>query len=349
VRLAVFSQDDFFVREDEMRLRRLALCIPVLWIRHALAQPPDPRFTPDVTCSDGNQAIVDKVEIGQLAEAEAVASRVLTIAESNRTPSCLWIVLHNMAAVKALSGRLAEAEVLEDQSLKILDTIYSRDDRVRLRPLRVLWSVQLRQGKRGEARQTFRAMRSLRLKGPQDQAVFYSTSAAQLQAEGQPKEAEAEYLRALAAWRDVGRGDTAGVAALLISLGSLQIDQDRFLEAAQSLDRALAIVQSARDAVPMDLIDVLRVRATLNARQGKWQAAAEDQGSAISMSDRFAQLDPADQKRLLSDFAYILRKAHRSNAARSVEARAKAIHLAGSTKAVVDVSELVDSRKKLKK
>jgi tetratricopeptide (TPR) repeat protein len=323
--------------------------MPVLWIWHALAQPPAPRSTPDVTCVDLNQAIVDKVAIGQLAEAEAVASRALETMGGRPEPSCLWSVLHNMANVKALSSRLAEAEVLEEQSLKILDKIYPLDDRLRLRPLHLLWSIQLQQKERGKSRQTFRAMQALRLERPEEHARLYSAAAAQLHAEGQLKEAEAEYHRALAASSEAGRGGTTDVSSVLVELGTVQIDQGRFQEAAKSLDRALTIIQSAQDAVPMDLIQVLRTRAVLYARQGNWQAAAEDQGSAMSMSDRDARLDPAEQILMLDNFAYILRKAHRSKEARSIEARAKTIHAPLSTTAVVDVSELADSRKTLRK
>jgi len=166
-------------------------------------------------------------------------------------------------------------------------------------------------------------MQSLRLDGPQDHARLYSAAAAQLHAEGQLKEAEAGYHRALAAWSEAGRGDTTDVSALLVELGTLQIEQGRFPEAGKWLDRALTSVQSAQDAVPMDLIHVLRIRAILNARQGKWQAAAEDQSSAMSISDRDARLDPAGQKLMLDSFAFILRKAHRSKGARLIEAREK--------------------------
>jgi tetratricopeptide (TPR) repeat protein len=293
--------------------------------------------------------ILDKVATGQLSEAEAVAFRALTSKEHAQEQRCVWITLHNMAVVRALSGRLAEAEVLEEQSLRILDKVFPLDDRVRLRPLYLLWSVQSQQQERAKARQTFRAMQSLRLESPEDQAKFHSAAAGQLHAERQLPEAEAEYRRAFAAWGKAGRADTMDVSSLLVTLATLQIDQDRFLEAGKSLDRALAIVQSAPEAVPLDLINVLRIRAILKARQGKWQAAAEDLGSAMSMSDRDVRLDPAVQKLMLDDFAYILRKAHRSKEARSIEARAKAIHATGSTNAVVDVSELDGSRKAIRK
>ena len=327
----------------------LALCLPVLLIWRAQAQTPDPRLTPNATCIDPNQAILDKLAIGQLAEAEAVASQALRSMESKHELSCLWLVLHNMAIVKSLSGRLAEAEVLEEQSLKILDKIYPLNDPVRLNSLDLLWAVQFRQEERGKARQTFRAMQLLRLERPQDQARIYRAAAAQLHANGQLKESEAEYHRALAAWIAAGCGNTTDMSALLVELGTVQIDQDRFPEAGESLDRALSIAQTARAAVPMDLINVFRVRAILNARQGKWQAAAEDQSAAMSMSDRDVQLDPSEQKLMLDNFAYILRKAHRSKEARSIKARAKAIHTPASTSAVVDVSELVETSKTLRK
>ena len=95
----------------------------------------------------------------------------------------------------------------------------------------------------------------------------------------------------------------------------------------------------------MDLINLLRIRATLYAREGKWQAAAEDQGSAMSMADRDARLDPGQRKLMLVNFAHILRRAHRAPEARSMEARARAIHTPESTNAVVDFSEMVDNVK----
>jgi len=47
---------------------------------------------------------------------------------------CL-LTLHNLALVMALSGRLAEAEVLGTRFLKILEKRYPPDDPILLRPL----------------------------------------------------------------------------------------------------------------------------------------------------------------------------------------------------------------------
>ena len=97
-------------------------------------------------------------------------------------------------------------------------------------------------------------MQLLRLDSPRDQAIFYGAAAAQLQAEGKLREAETQYLKAIDTWNGLGSGGTAYVATLLADLGKLQFFEGRYAEAGQSLHRALAIVQSARDAVPMDLI-----------------------------------------------------------------------------------------------
>jgi len=55
---------------------------------------------------------------------------------------CGCLTLHNLAVVMALSGRLAEAEVLEKRSLKMLEKGYPPDDQVLLGPLQSLAQIQ---------------------------------------------------------------------------------------------------------------------------------------------------------------------------------------------------------------
>ena len=325
-----------------MRSTLLASCLCALAIWHVAAQNPGPRFTPSATCMEVHRKILDKIRNGQLAEAEAALSGALTSKEVGGDLSCLWVTLDNMATVIGFSGRFAEAEVLAERSLSIMDRFYPLDDPARFRPLHLLWSVQIQQGKRGKAQRTFRSMQSVRLDEPQDQARLYSATAAHWQAEGQPKEAEMAYSKALSAWTELGLGETADAAAMLVGLGAVQLSQGRYLEAGKALDRALSIVQSAKDAVPLDLINVRVTRAGLYARQGKWQAASEDLGAVISLADRDARLDSAQRKLILANLAHFLRKAHRAKEARSIEARAATIHAPESTR-VVDVSELVDN------
>jgi hypothetical protein len=131
---------------------------------------------------------------------------------------------------------------------------------------------------------------------------------------------------------------------LLSGLGTLYILQARYPDASKTLDRALAIVTSARNAVPLDQIAVLNVRATLHAQQEDWRAAAEDLRSAVSLADHDTQLNPADLKLLLVNFGHVLHKAHQGKEARSIEARAAALHAPQMANALVDTSELSGKR-----
>ena len=240
----------------------------------------------------------------------------------------------------ALSGRLAEAEVLEQRTLKILEKSYPPDDPVLLLPLQSLAQIQFEQRKIARARETFQRLQSIPTERPPDRAMVHGLAASLLYAEGRYNEAEAEYLRALSAWEEAGQGQTMDVAAVLDGLATLYIADGRYREAGRTLDRALAIITSAKDAVPMDRIKLFRARAELHVRQGEWRQAEADLGSAVSMADRDTRLDPAVLKSLLADYAHALRKNHRGREARTIEARAAALQTHGLTDGVVDSSEL---------
>jgi tetratricopeptide (TPR) repeat protein len=165
-------------------------------------------------------------------------------------------------------------------------------------------------------------------------------AAALLHVEGRYNESEAEYLKALGAWEEAGRGETTDVAAVLDGLALLYTAHGRYREAGRTLDRALAIVTSAKDALPTDRIRLFTSRAGLHVRQGEWREAEADLGSAISTADRDTRLDPALLKALLANYAHVLRKNHRGREARTIEARAAALQTHGLTDGVVDASEL---------
>ena len=328
-----------------MRVGLITIYAAALAIWHVAAQNSDPIATPSAACIEFNQRVFDKLERGQLADAEAAFSATTIGKEIGSGQSCAWLTLSNRARVIYLSGRFIEAELLAQQSLRILDKLYSRNDPIRFRTLQLLWSVQFQQGKFGNARQTFQSIRSLPLDTQQDRAMLHGAAAAQLQAEGQYKEAEPEYFKALTATDQAGRGETTEAAILLIGLATVQLIQGRYLDAGRTLDRALAIVHSAKDAIPMDRVSILGIRADLHSRQGKWQEAEEDMRLAISIVDRETRLDPVTLKRLLVNYGYVLRKANRRKEARSIEARAAAIHAPILTNAIVDVTELVSKDK----
>jgi tetratricopeptide (TPR) repeat protein len=292
-------------------------------------------------CADFNQTAMNYLAIGRLKDAESTLSAALADPASGSEQRCGWLTLHNLAIVMALSGRLGEAEVLEKRSVKILEQGYSPDDPVLLRPLQSLAQLQFEQRKIAKARETLQRLQSIPTERPADRAVVHGLAATLLYTEGRYHKAEAEYLKALGAWEEAGRGETTDVAAALGSLAVVYVADGRYREAGRTLDRAIAILTSAKDAVPTDRIKLFSSRAELHVRQGEWREAEADLAAAISAADRDTRLDPALLKSLLASYAHVLRKIHRRKEARSIEARAAALHTGKLTDRVVDITELL--------
>ena len=159
-----------------------------------------------------------------------------------------------MANVLALTGRLAEAEALTERLVR-LDSL---ENSMRFRPLHLLWSVQFQRGERGKARQTFQKMHALPIHNPQDRSMFHGAAATQMQADGRYEEAEREYLKALAAAEEAGRGQTGDFAILLSGLRALQLFKGQYTKAGMTLDQALSVANSSKDAVATDRMLVAR-------------------------------------------------------------------------------------------
>jgi Tfp pilus assembly protein PilF len=116
-----------------------------------------------------------------------------------------------------------------------------------------------------------------------DRALVHATGAVLLHAQGRLPEAEAEYLLTFQAWEEAGQGKTVEAGAALNSFGSLYVRQGRFEEARRTLDRALLIFASAKDAVPSDRIKTLHVRGVL-ARQRAWRESEQNLSDALTMA-----------------------------------------------------------------
>jgi tetratricopeptide (TPR) repeat protein len=165
-------------------------------------------------------------------------------------------------------------------------------------------------------------------------------AAAQLHAEGKLTEAEPEYLAALGALKEAGRGNDANAGAVLTGLGALYIEERRLDAARRALDRAFVIFAHAKDAVPMDHIKLLNVRAVLHVRQKEWLEAERDLSDAVSMAEGESQEDSAAFASLLTNYASVLRKNHHRREARTIEKRAAVLNGKRPRDEVVDVSEL---------
>jgi tetratricopeptide (TPR) repeat protein len=244
-----------------MRIGLLILYVSsALGGRYAVAQDVARHAVPSAACIEFNQTVMNQVAGGRLEDAESALSAALADRANSSEQSRAWLTLHNLALVMALTGRLAEAEVLTKRCLTILEKGYPPDDPFLLRPLQMLSQVQFEQRKIAMARKTFQRLQSIPAERPGDRAVVHGLAASLLYAEGRYKEGEAEYLKALAAWEESGRGETTDVAGVLGGLGTLYIADARYLEAGRALDRALAILDSVKDAVPTDRIKLFRAR-----------------------------------------------------------------------------------------
>ena len=325
-----------------MRIGLLVLYVSsALGWRYAVAQDLTGHAVLGAACIDLNQTAMNYIAVGRLKDAESTLSGALPDPTSGSEQPCGWLVLHNLATVMGLSGRLVEAEILEQRSLKILEKGYPPDDPFLLRPLQSLAQIQIEQREIAKARETFQRLQSIPTERPMDRATVHGLAAALLSTEGRYHEGEAECLKALGAWEESGLGETTDVAVILRGLATLYIADGQYREAGRTLDRAIAIATSAKDAVATDWIQLFSTRAELHVRQGEWGEAEADMGAAISAADGDTRLDPALLKTLLVSYAYVLRKNHRRREARSIEARAAALQTRELTNGVVDISELL--------
>lgn len=300
-------------------------------------------------CVELNQTAMTQIANGKLKEAELALTALLTPGADQAQGACAGVVLNNMAAVISVSGRPGDGARLAEQSVRILEKVFSPNDPALLRPLQILAATSFEQGETGKAREAFKRMQSIRIQRPEDRALLHGMAAVLAEAEGMLPQAEADYLAALQAWQEAGRGERADAGVILNGLGSLYIKEHRLSEAQQALDRALAIFSSAEDAATMDRIKVLNVRGVLQARQGDWPGAEQDLHDALSIADREPWVDPFALRALLNNYAAVLRRNHHRREARSIEARAAAIRIDRTTASIVDITELLPKAKATKK
>jgi tetratricopeptide (TPR) repeat protein len=317
-----------------------AIALAILIIPSVSSIAPNGAADPPVSaaCAKLNQTFATELANGQFKEGESALSAALASGAYRAEDACTGLLLNNMAGLMSALGRSAEAERFAQQSVTILEKV--PNDPVLLRSLQILAAIRFEQGEKAAARQAFRKMQSLPIQRPEDSAIVHAMAAALLQAEDRGTEAEAEYLAAIRAWGEAGRGERADTGDILNGLASLYIKEQRLDEARQTLDRALAIFSRAKDSVPLDRVKLLVLRGALYARLGDWQQSEQDLCDALSLVDREPSVDPALLRSLLSHYSYALRKNHHRREARFIEARTAALPT-NHTAAVVDLTDLL--------
>jgi tetratricopeptide (TPR) repeat protein len=284
------------------------------------------------------------VEGGLLVEADAKLATALAKVDRGSAPGCTGLILHNQATIASISGRFEEGERLALRAIVDLEKVYPPDHLALLRPLLILTSTRLEQGNKSGSRIALGRVKGIRADQPHERAMVHAMSGSLLQAVGERREAEAEFLAALDAWSEIGRGETADAGAAFTALGTLYIQERRFEEARRSVDRASAILSQARDTAPIDRSKLLCARGMLHAGLGEWPSAEEDFRDGLSIADGQPAVGADYILTLLNGFAEALKKNHHGREARKIEARS-AILLRASPPKAIDVSDLVASPK----
>ncbi|HEY6989556.1 MAG TPA: tetratricopeptide repeat protein [Bryobacteraceae bacterium] len=284
-------------------------------------------------CAEFDESAIVKAIPNRLDQVDSVISAA--VAQGKHV--CAGMLLGKAAALLSVHGRIRDSEAFAARSLDLLRKNVDPGDPRLLRPLHVLATAMLEQGKFGKAEQAFQQMLQLRAERPEQRGQIHITGGALRQIQGKWKEAESEYL--LAYEELTGTAADADAAAALHYLGALYITERRFQEASQVLDRALAIVAVAENAIPLDRVLILNDRAVAHARQREWPAAQEKWHLAIAIADN-AGVPETVLRALLNNYSAALRKNHHRREARVVERRASALHRDPAAGAVVDVREL---------
>jgi tetratricopeptide (TPR) repeat protein len=315
----------------------LAAAMVLFGLRTATSQGVAVPVPVSVACSEWHETILAGVKAGRPAGADRSLSSPLA-RESD--PACSGLILTNLAATAAISGRPRDAESFAERAIGLLEQSQVPNDRFLLRALQILAATRIEQGKIARARKVYERMLGVRTEEPADAALVHGIAGTLYQVVGKRREAEDEYLAAIRLWEAAGRGEMADAASVLTSLAILYVQERRLTHASQTLERALAIFQRAEGTVPMDRAKLLSVRAGVYFLQHDFYKAEQDAREAIAIADREPHVTAPYRADLLTAYARILRKSHRNREARSLETRAAALRHESGTGSVIDVSEL---------
>jgi len=291
-------------------------------------------------CADLNRRAIEQATMGQLREAETALATAMGDSTKRHEPACGGLLLNNLATVLYLSGRLAEAEVFAERSVSTLEPVLGPNTTGLLGPLHVLASARLEQGKIGKAREAIIKMRRIPLERAEERMVVHGAVAVLFQAEGRFTDSESEFRSALVEWERAGKPSGAEVASLFGGLASLYLRAERLDDAAREVDRAMTALTAAPNAVPMDRVRLLQLRATLDLRKGNWRQAERDLEQAIALAREEPRADAQLPASIMTAYGELLRKHHQRREARQVEESARALRGHLATDEMVDVTEL---------
>jgi len=302
-----------------------------------LAAGQTPIGQPD--CAKIKEFVIARAAANRLDEAEAAISAAVLDAKY----ICAGVAFDNVATLLSFYGRIRDSEAFAAHSVDLLRKNVAPDNPILLRPLHVLAIARIEQGELRKAEQAFEQILQVRAEGPEQRGQVHLTGGLLWQTQAKWKEAESEYLLTYYEWKQLGKAD-ADVATVLSYLGALYIIEKRFKEASQVLDRALAIIAAAENALPLDRVKLLNIRAAAHANQGEWPDALKKLRLAIAIAENAGISESVELRPVLNNYAIALRKNHHRKEARAIESRLSALPRDPTANAVIDVRELSAGR-----
>jgi tetratricopeptide (TPR) repeat protein len=296
----------------------------------------NPQTLPVAACAKLNQAVWAQLSNLRPAEAE----KEVRASANGAGPTCVGLVLTDLASLAAVSGRLDDAANLAERAIQMLQQGHPPDDAILVRPLFFIAYGPLEHGETAKARKILHRMRSIRSERVEDQKLVHELAASLLENAGRYREAESEYVAGLTALEGAGLGGSRDAGSIWIRLTGLYIKEHRLEDATRALDRTFAISNSTNDVDHVDRMSLLFVRGVLLANLREWAQAERHMRDALAIADGEPRLDPDILWAVLVNYAQVLRKNHHSSEARSIEARAAGLHRQGQANTIVDVSEL---------
>jgi len=298
-------------------------------------------------CKELHDSVMKEANEGLTEKAFGRLSPALSNTASQLERTCAGLVLAKLAAIMSVSGRTLQAEAWASRSIGILQRVYTADSVLLLGPLNTLAIALIDQGKITPARLILRHMQAVKLERPEHTAMLHSTAAALLAATGKLREAESEYLVVVDVLERAGNDRSMEMAAILYSLGALYLREHRFDDVQRVVERAIHICGTVPDALAMDWIRLLGLKATVHIERHEWSDAEQTLRRAISMAEGEARSDPVILATLPDNYADVLRETRRKREARAVDQRIRALLKASGRQSVIDITNIGKAPKRL--
>ena len=323
----------------------LALCLALWASSNSLANSPP--------AEAGACAAIARFNVGEITPESPEVTAALSDHQSGRSSleqACAGVLLGARASYRNVHGQMSDALRDAEQSLTLLTPLRASSDLLLLKPLYVVAHTNVALGRMTAARQAYQRLLLIRSDRPSDLRLVHAMKAILANSEHNLREAASEYGEFIRLAEDAGIAYTAEMAAARVTLAFVYEQDGQMEKARRQLDHAETILNSATDVIPFDRMLFQLCRGVLASLTGHWSAAELCFSETLSLID----LNPSPAgndllTKLLPHYAVALRKLHKRDEARLIEARSAGLARDLQSELVVDITDLSEEGKRKKK